>query len=306
MSLANGSWKIADALRAGVVRMHPRIESARLDAELLLATALGKPRSYLYAWPERVLSATERVRFEELLERRTQGEPLAYLGTRREFWSLDIVVTPDTLIPRPETEVLVALALSRIGRESRVRVADLGTGSGAIALAVAHERPNCQLVATDRCLRALAVARANTRHLGLTNIQLRQGDWCQALKGPPFAAILSNPPYVRSGDPHLYRAELRFEPRGALVGGSDGLEAIRRIAAQARHHLQVDGDLILEHGFDQGPATRALLSEHGYRTIETWNDGEGRERVTSAVWPGRADSGRARSTSPTIWEHSGH
>jgi release factor glutamine methyltransferase len=271
---------IAEALRQAAARLAPLHGSARLDAEVLLAQVLRRGRSYLFAWPERVLSAEEAAAFEAQLGHRENGVPVAYLVGRQEFWSLSLQVTADTLIPRPETERLVELALERIPPERPCRVADLGTGSGAIALAIAHERPDCRVVATDRSAAALAVAEANAKALGIGNVRFRQGEWFTPLAGERYEFIISNPPYVAEGDPHLTQGDVRFEPPGALAAGTDGLDAIRQLAAGVAAHLAKHGWLLLEHGYDQGAAVRALLEAQGYREVSTYRDDAGVDRVT--------------------------
>ena len=255
---------------------------ARLDAEILLAHALGVSRAKLYAWPEHEPDVAAREAFERLVAARADGEPIAYLTGRREFWSLDLVVTPAVLIPRPETELLVELALGRIAADSEVCVADLGTGSGAIALAIASERPRARIVATDASADALAVARGNAARLGLGNATFAQGDWCEALGSERFDMIISNPPYIAAGDAHLEAGDLRREPRSALVAGTVGLDAIRRIVATSPAHLNSGGWLLLEHGWDQAARVRALLGAHGYLDIASVRDGADHERVTLA------------------------
>ncbi|GAP66110.1 (protein release factor)-glutamineN5-methyltransferase [Mizugakiibacter sediminis] len=219
--------------------------------------------------------------FAALLARRLAGEPVAYLVGRRGFWSLELEVTPATLIPRAETERLVELALARLPADAAARVADLGTGSGAIALAIARERPRARVVATDASAEALAVARRNAARLGLGNVVFAQGDWCAALgEARDFDLIVSNPPYIAAGDPHLGEGDLRFEPAAALASGADGLDAIRRIVRDARAHLRPGGGLLFEHGYRQGAAVRALLAAAGYREVFSARDLEGRERVS--------------------------
>ena len=248
------------------------------DARRLLAHALQRPAAWLFAHGDEVVDADAQHRFEILLARRAQGEPVAYLTGRRGFWTFDLMVSPQTLIPRPETERLVELALERIGTQPGLRMADLGTGSGAIALALAHERPQAQVVAVDVSEGALAVARANAQALGLGNIEFRRGDWLQPLAGERFDLIASNPPYIADGDPHL--AALRYEPAPALASGADGLDAIRRIVRDAPAHLHGGGWLLLEHGLDQGDAVRGLLQAAGFDRVETQRDLEDRDRVT--------------------------
>ncbi len=255
-------------------------DSPRLDAEVLLAHVLDKPRSHLLAWPDRIPDTAQQAHYRELVERRAGGEPVAYLTGVREFWSLPLTVTHDTLIPRPESETLVATALEHLPPDSHARVADLGTGSGAIALAIAHERPACHVLACDRSAAALAVAAGNARQLQLDNIEFASGDWCAALAGVCFDLIVSNPPYIPAADEHLACGDVRFEPQDALVAGDEGLDDIRRIAACARSHLCDNALLMLEHGFDQRGPVQRILTDHGYRDIVCNNDLAGRARVT--------------------------
>lgn len=252
---------------------------ARLDAELLLAHALGTSRARLYAWPEHEPDAAQRAAFERLLDARGRGEPIAYLIGRREFWSLDFAVTPDVLIPRHETELLVELALDRIPRDVAFRIADFGTGSGAIALAIARERPLARVTATDASTAALDVARANAARLGIGNVVFAAGDWYGAVGDAQFDLIVSNPPYIAAGDAHLAQGDLRFEPASALASGADGLDAIRRVVADAPAHLVDGGALLLEHGFDQSARVRALLDAAGFENVASVRDNAGHERV---------------------------
>lgn len=271
---------IEQALSEAAERLEPLHETARLDAEVLLAALLGRDRSHLRAWPERELDADIAARFTQWVKRRAAGEPVAYLLGEREFWSLRLKVTPDTLIPRPDTELLVEVALERVADDAQWTIADLGTGSGAVALAIARERPHCRVLATDRSAEALAVAEENAAALGIGNVRFRTGNWCQALGEDRFQVIVSNPPYVVSGDPHLTAGDARFEPRAALQAGPDGLDAIRIIAFHARHHLEPEGWLLLEHGFEQGQAVRRLLERYRYHEVQTRNDLAGHPRVT--------------------------
>lgn len=258
----------------------------RLDAEALVMRVCDLTRAELITRAETALSVAQFRRLQELLARRRQGEPIAYLTGEREFWSLALKVTPATLIPRPETERLVEQAVACIPPDARWAIADLGTGSGAIALAVACERPGARLLATDISAEALAVAGENARALGIANVEFRQGDWLAPLTGEMLQVIVSNPPYVRANDPHLQAGDVRFEPRAALVAGSDGLAAIRRIADEARHHLKPGGRLLLEHGYDQAAAVADILRAAGYREIVCHRDLAGHERVTE----GRVES----------------
>jgi len=260
--------------------------SPRLEAELLLCEVLDQPRSHLVAWPERALTPAQQAAFTGLLQRRLEGVPVAYLLGQRAFWSLTLRVTPAVLIPRPETELLVELALAA-GDRWRVehsgmpyRVADLGTGSGAVAAALAQERPNWMLHATDLSAMALAVADDNFRRLGLP-VQSGLGPWYAALpSGLRLDLIISNPPYIPDGDSHLERGDLPREPRMALAAGADGLDALRVLCAGAFERLRPAGSILLEHGYDQGTAVRDLLRQAGLAEVRTWRDLAGHERVS--------------------------
>lgn len=251
-----------------------------VDAQWLLLHVLQQPHGWLFAHRGDSLREDVAAAFETLVARRERGEPVAYLTGRRGFWSLDLDVDAAVLIPRPETELLVELALQRIAPESAATIADLGTGSGAIALALARERPRAQVHAVDASAAALAVAGRNARRLGLRNVALHEGDWFAPLAGLRFAMIASNPPYIESGDPHLTQGDLRFEPALALASGADGLDAIRSIVRDAPAHLDAGGWLLLEHGWNQGAAVRALLEAAGLDEVATHRDLEGRDRVT--------------------------
>lgn len=257
--------------------------TARCDAEVLLGEAVGLSRAALIASADQTVDAATLERFGHLLEERLRGRPIAYLLGRREFWSLDLLVNAYTLIPRPETETLVKTALGIIDAKAPVRVADLGTGTGAVALAIASERRGAQVLATDMSDAALEVARANADRHRIHNVEFRAGGWFGPLRGLRFHVIVSNPPYVAEGDPHLNEGDLRFEPQTALVAGTDGLEAIREIVAGAPSFLLPAGWLILEHGGDQGPAVRELLRRHGFGAISTATDLAGLERVTAGA-----------------------
>lgn len=253
----------------------------RIDADVLVRHAAGVTRAESIAHPDRLLSIDACRLLAALVERRARGEPIAYLTGIREFWSLELIVSPATLIPRPETELLVERALAHIDAGART-VADLGTGSGAIALAIAHERPEVTVVATDCSAAAIAVARANAERLRLRNVRFAVGDWFAALGTERFDIVVSNPPYVRSDDPHLLRGDVRHEPRLALVAGPRGLDAIAHIAATAPLSLSPNGWLLIEHGHDQGPDVRRMFADNGYRDIQTHRDLGGHERVTQA------------------------
>lgn len=253
--------------------------SPRSEAERLLSEASGLGRSTLRAWPERELDPAHLAAFEQLLARRLAGEPLAYILGRQAFWTLELHVTPDTLIPRPETEHLVESALERLAAERALRLVDLGTGSGAIAAALATERPRWQLIATDCSAAALTVARENLSRLALP-VHCLRASWLAPFAAASLDAIISNPPYIAVHDTHLERGDLRFEPRSALTPGGDGLDAIRAICAEAGRCLVPGGWLFIEHGFDQGEAVRALFAQAGLAAIETRRDLAGLERLT--------------------------
>ncbi len=271
---------------------------AALEAEVLLAHVLQKNRSHLYAWPEQILTLRQQSDFLALAERRRQGEPLAYLTGYREFWSLSFRVTQDTLIPRPETEILVERALALLADLDKARVADLGTGSGAIAAAIASECPQAEILATDISAAALAVASDNFKQLGLSHIEAYQGAWFDALKNRGhYHLIVSNPPYVAEGDPHLQQDGLPWEPNTALTSGADGLQDIRLLIVQAPEYLQPEGWLMLEHGMDQGTAVRELFAHAGYREITTHQDLEARDRLTQGKRPVDDADKRARNSS---------
>lgn len=254
----------------------------RLDAEVLAGHALHLSRTQLIARANHILSKSEDAALRTLIARRQRGEPVAYLTGSREFWSLNLLVAPAVLIPRPETELLVERALVRMPTDAALRVADLGTGSGAIALALARERSRAQVVAVDASAAALEVAKENAARHKITNMTFRQGDWTAALNNERFHVIVSNPPYIRDDDPHLVQGDLRFEPVQALRGGPDGLDAIRRIIAGAKDHLLPGGWLLLEHGFDQKDAVLTLMKQHGLIEARDYRDYSGNDRVAEA------------------------
>ncbi len=257
-------------------------DSPRIDAELLLAHCLGKNRSYLRGWPEHLMDATRLQQFEQQLKRRLAGEPIAYIFAEKEFWSLDLTVSPDTLIPRPETECLVELALEKIAADAHGHIADLGTGSGCIALAIASERPACTLIAVDQSLAALKIAKKNSKNLDLNNVQFLQSNWLTALGSEPFDCILSNPPYIEPSDPHL--ATLQHEPHAALVANNQGLADLYQIIDTAADHLKPGGYLLLEHGYNQQQAVCQRLAQRGYTAIEPYQDYSQTPRGVCAQW----------------------
>ncbi|EIK94350.1 N5-glutamine S-adenosyl-L-methionine-dependent methyltransferase [Pseudomonas sp. M47T1] len=267
---------IASLLRSAEL---PESPTARLDIELLLAAAMGKNRSYLHTWPERIVTTEAAATFDEYLQRRRLGEPVAYILGQQGFWKLDLEVAPHTLIPRPDTELLVETALELLP-PTPMRVLDLGTGTGAIALALASERRGWQVTAVDRVAEAVALAERNRERLRLDNVRVMESHWFGALQGERYNLIISNPPYIRAADPHLVAGDVRFEPTSALVAGDDGLDDLRIIVAQAPQHLEAGGWLLLEHGYDQAAAVRELLAKHDFEQIESREDLGGHERIT--------------------------
>ncbi len=269
---------LADARK----RLEETCDSPQLDAELLLAHVIGKDRSYFYTWPEHAPQRRLVLHYEDLLQRRLRGEPVAHILGEREFWSLRLMVTADTLIPRPETELLVELALELIEKhQPPASILDLGTGSGALALALALELPNTQITATDLSEAALEIARKNALRHGLMNIRFAQGNWYAALQqNERYDLIVSNPPYIPEQDPHLETAELRYEPHQALASGPEGLDAINHILNDLDRHLSPGGWLLIEHGYDQGPQVQTLFRRIGLLDVRCQQDLEGRDRIT--------------------------
>lgn len=275
---------LAQADRLAAVTATPR-----LDVEVLLAHVLQCPRSWLYSRPEHHIDDSQHEAFMAMLARRVQGEPVAYLTGHQAFWTLDLTVTPAVLIPRPETELLVEQALLLIPDDS-ADLADLGTGSGAVALALATERPGWRITATDCSADALAVASGNAGRLGVTSVVFTQGSWCEALQeNTQYDMLVSNPPYIDPDDAHLAHATLAHEPRLALVSGEEGLADIRMICEQARRYLRPGGFLLLEHGHGQGEQVRNIMARLGYRKPRTLSDLAGHGRVTQGRW--HAESG---------------
>jgi release factor glutamine methyltransferase len=302
---------IRDILRADAARLNTVLDlgaaTARIEVQCLLQHVLQAPRSYLLAHPEQALDEVRLGDYDSLLQRRLRGEPVAYILGEREFFGLSFKVTPDTLIPRPETELLVELSLQCMpppqpsdgttshstrlpnyasqvagypdGR-GRIRVLDLGTGSGAIAISIAHGRPDADVVAVDTSEAALLVARENARRLGIANTRFLRSDWFSGLAGQRYNLIVSNPPYVAAGDEHLSRGDARFEPVSALASGADGLDDIRRIVALAGNFLEQDAWLLLEHGYDQAGKVRSILQQHGFAGVMSAKDIAGIERVS--------------------------
>lgn len=254
-------------------------ETARLDAELLLSHILRKPRAFLFTWPDKTLDKGQQSRFYALIQRRGDGVPVAYLTGEKSFWDLQLTVNEHVLIPRPDTELMVELALSLPVPDDGI-VVDLGTGSGAIALAMASQKPNWQVLATDKSEQALSTAKANAEGNGIHSVQFFLGSWCEPLAGKQLNMIVTNPPYIREDDPHLKTGDVRFEPLPALVSGADGLDDIRHIIQASPSLLLPGGWLLIEHGYEQGKAVAQLLERQGFCSVRTRKDLAGLERVT--------------------------
>lgn len=278
-------YGIKKALELAVIKLQGS-DHPRLDAEVLLAHVLNKPRSHLHAWPESELGEEQALRFGDFVAQRAEGWPVAYLTGRREFWSLDLGITTDTLIPRPETELLVEQALVLLPAHKKMQVADLGTGSGAIAIALAQERKSWMLCALDRSIACTRIAQLNARRLGVHNISFVNASWCDALANASLDAMVSNPPYVSDQDPHLQQGDVRYEPITALTSGVDGLNDIRKLVTDAPRILKASGWILIEHGVDQSKTIRNLLNIKGFINIKTLRDLAGLERVSYAQKPG--------------------
>ncbi|MDP0588688.1 MAG: peptide chain release factor N(5)-glutamine methyltransferase [Candidatus Endonucleobacter bathymodioli] len=257
----------------------PACDTAHLDAALLMSFTLKKNRNYLFTWPETILSDQEFAKFQKLIKQRASGLPVAYLIGEKEFWNLNLKVSKHVLIPRPDTELIVELALSKTLPADAI-VADLGTGSGAIALAMARERPNWQVYAIDISLEALNIAKENASINNISNVSFLAGSWCQPLKAQLCHMIVSNPPYIREDDHHLKNGDIRFEPLIALASGKDGLKDIRQIICQSALHLIPGGCLLVEHSYDHGETASKLMAKHGYKNITTNMDLAGHDRVS--------------------------
>ena len=266
-------------LRQAVQRL-AQSESPKRDAEILLGFVTGKARTFILAFGETRLTQEQQTELEALLVRRERGEPVAHLVGEREFWSLPLRVSPATLIPRPDTECLVEQALTKLP-STPCSILDLGTGTGAIALALASERPDCDVTALDLVPEAVELARANAQNLGITNVKVLQSCWFSALNNQRFTLIVSNPPYIDEQDPHLAEGDVRFEPKSALVADNHGLADIEILVSDSRRFLEPGGWLMLEHGWKQGEQVRQLLCEAGFQDVETTKDYGGNERLTS-------------------------
>lgn len=278
-------YTITQTLQRATEQLRTSSDTARIDSEILLTFVLNENRTYLFTWPEKVITEKQNEYFSELLLRRIHGEPIAYIVGEQEFWSMPLKVTPDTLIPRPETELLVELALQQIPIDNVQNILDLGTGSGAIALAIAKERPLSGVTGIDRSKQALIIAEENAQNLNIKNAHFQHGHWFRELTpGQQYDVIISNPPYIASQDPHLSKGDVRFEPGSALSSGIDGLDDIHEIAEHARQFLKTGGWLFLEHGYDQSKAITERLSTLNYKNITDHNDLAGLPRVIAAQY----------------------
>lgn len=273
--------QIKALLNQATQQLSAQSDSARLDAELLLAHCLQKPRSYLFTWPEAEPDPEQQQCFKELIKRRQAGQPIAYLLGQRDFRDLTLKVTPDTLIPRPETELLVETALQLLADKPRAQILETGTGSGAIAIALAKAMPHAHLLASDISLAALQVAEANARSYALENIRFLHSDWLESIPAAlRFELIISNPPYIAADDPHLQQGDVRFEPATALTSGADGLDAIRQLIKQSPAFLKPGGLLMFEHGYQQGAQTTALMQAADFAQVRCLQDLAGHDRIT--------------------------
>lgn len=273
---------IAQAIKEASQTLTETSDSARLDAEVLLCHVLNCAATHLIAWPEKLLDENQTQVFNRLIEQRHAGTPVAYLTGSREFWSMDFKVTPDTLIPRPDTETLIEFVLEKISAQAKLKMLDLGTGSGAIAIAIASERPDWVITATDISAEALAVAQENARSHKIKNIKFIQSNWFEQLEPQCFDIIISNPPYIAEQDKHLSQGDVRFEPLSALTSGETGMDDIERITSQAKAHLNSDGWLIFEHGYDQKQQVYDCLHHHHFHKITGLNDLSEQPRLTAA------------------------
>ncbi len=276
---------VSEALLSATAQINQALEddSAEVDGRILLQHCLKKDHSYLLTWPEKQLTQTENDCFEKLLQRRLTGEPIAYIVGHREFWSMKLKVTEDTLIPRPETELLVELALAKLSKDKKYRVLDMGTGSGAIALAIASERSASKVLASDISSAALQVARENAQIFKLTNINFVKSDWGKNIPEQKFDLIVSNPPYIEKNDPHLQQGDLRFEPEIALAAASDGLSDLKTVIEFAQERLNENGSLLMEHGYNQHQAVAELLRQAGFVKVQSHQDIFGNYRVSGGV-----------------------
>jgi len=277
------NYSLSQALAFGASALTPSSESPKLDAEVLLLATINQSRTYLFTWPEKGLSDEQQDQFLSFIEQRSQGKPVAHITQYREFWSLNFKVSPATLIPRPDTETLVELALDK-ATNKQGKLLDLGTGTGAIALSLASELPDWQVTAVDYQLDAVLLANENKSQLGITNAEMLQSNWFSALAGEKFDLIVSNPPYIDPQDPHLQQGDVRFEPLSALIAEKKGMADLEFIITKSREFLNESGWLLLEHGYDQGQLVRDFFAKMAYKVITTEKDLGGNDRVTLAQW----------------------
>jgi release factor glutamine methyltransferase len=281
-----GDNSIANLTIQGQQLLATSSDSAKLDVEILLSLVLQKARSYLFTWPEKKLSDEQLLEFVKLLSRRAEGEPIAYITGTKEFWSLPFTVSKATLIPRPDTETLVELVLELYSDNKAITCLDLGTGTGAIALALASEKAMWKIDAIDFNFEAVALAQHNAKNLNLAQVSIYQSDWFEGIsKNKRFDIIVSNPPYIDGDDINLSQGDVRFEPKSALVSSDQGLADIKHIANKARCFLNTEGKLFFEHGFEQGHAVRTILTDLGYENTQTKQDLNGHERISWAIYP---------------------
>jgi release factor glutamine methyltransferase len=273
------------ALEQALKQLNKCNSEARLESEILLCHLLGKNRAYLIAHPEEVINPTLLDQYQQLVNQRTQGVPIAYLTGSRDFWSLSLKVNKHTLIPRPETERLVELTLELVSDKPNTPILDLGTGSGAIALALAKERPQWNIIACDSSTEALKIAKENAQDLGISNVSFYHSNWFNTLPKQNYQAIVSNPPYIAEDDPHLKQGDLRFEPLNALASSQDGLADLQYIINQSYNYLLPNGLLLLEHGYEQKIAISTILNRLGYKNIQCWQDIQGHDRVSGGWRP---------------------
>lgn len=272
---------ITQVIEDAIKQLKSVSDSARLDSELLLCSILKKDRTFLRAWPEQKLDQQQTNSFHKLLEQRLQGNPIAHILGERGFWSLNLKVTTDTLIPRPDTERLVELALERIPEKSQWKILDLGTGTGAIAISLAKEKPDCFITATDRSIAAIDIAKQNATENKISNIEFIHSNWFTNFKNQQFDMIVSNPPYIKENDPHLKQGDVRFEPMSALISGEDGLNDIRTIIQNSQNHLKKNGILLIEHGYDQADAVCEMLNAANFTQVNNFKDYNGNPRVSA-------------------------
>ncbi len=275
---------VENAITTGANLLASSSDSAKLDAQVLLLNILQKPRSYLFTWPEKQLTDEQSQAFERACERRLNGEPVSHITGYREFWSLQLEVNPTTLIPRPDTETLVELALS-CNVPNDAKVLDLGTGTGAIALALGSEMPTWDIIAVDRIDDAVALAKRNQKRLAINNVCVKQSNWFSALNNKKFDLIVTNPPYIEYNDKHLHQGDVRFEPLSALVADDAGLADIKQIITQSRDYLYSNGYLLIEHGFEQSAAVRHIFNQMAFINVSTVKDLGNNDRVTFGQWP---------------------